>query len=306
VAKAKMVLDYVHFCRAKEFTVQGAVYQPRDLAALKRQWAAIVASARGIGMTDLREHVSIEQDEKLFDAHIKPYRVVTIENSHLRVDTTPELQGRTVRMVDKHTGRDLLLRPNPGANNYPDMGGLTVTAQTEYVQSPAWAVTWEVVDSGPAELILKGTAANGLMLERTLRVDGVELQTVTTVQNTSQGEMGAILNSHCDVEAGNVAKTQVAFTSQSGAMVTREMIQPGLEPSGGQTYQEQDQPNGEWRLVRAGAPVMVNRFAKEQVARCSVSWSAKSEQRASWSVISVRKVLKPGETMTLESRYSAV
>ena len=48
-----------------------------------------------------------------------------MENERLRVHVVPELGGRVTHIVDKRSGRNLLLEPEPGGKQYPNAGGLT-------------------------------------------------------------------------------------------------------------------------------------------------------------------------------------
>ena len=56
-------------------------------------------------------------------------------------------------------------------------------------------------------------------------------------------------------------------------------------------------------MNRAGGPVTVNRFPSEQVARCYLNWTIKSENRVGMAVSSVRRTLQPGERLSLNSDY---
>jgi len=307
VRKAKLPLDYVHLTRTKVFRVTDGKYQPVDLAALKQKWATLVAEAKSFGITDLREPNSLAIDEKEFAARMKPYDVVTMENEHLRVDVVPELQARAVRMIDKRSGKDLLLRPNSGATTYPDLGGLTVGAQSDYVNAPGWKIEWTLGNHSASEIHFTGKSENGMALERVLRVEGTQLKTSTTLKNTSATAAPALLQTHVDAEGGDLKKAEVRFTSMAAASVRLALIQPNTQPSGGVNYADNDRPNGEWGVGKiAGMPILMNRFAKEQVARCQLSWSAKSENRVGFSLQTFKQTLQPGESLTLESDYSAV
>ena len=117
----------------------------------------------------------------------------------------------------------------------------------------------------------------------------------------------ALLQSRIDAQAADIDKAVVSFRSQTSAPVDRLVIQPEVEPSGSQNYSAGEQPDGEWRLAGAsGEATLANRFAKDQVVRCQLNWSAKSENRVSLSVMSARKTLQPGESITLESSYGVV
>jgi hypothetical protein len=307
VRKARLSIDYLHLIRAKVFTVQGEWYQPADLDGLKAGWSEFVADARKFGITNLREGRALSEDEQTFAKYVRPYRVITLENESLRVDVAPELGARAVRMIDKRSGKDLLQPQNPGAVYYPDLGGVRIEAQSDYVSAPAWKVEWKTGEHTASVARFTGTCENGMEMERTLRLDRALLETTTTLRNASGTAAMALLQSRIDAEAADIDKAVVSFRNQASAPVDRLVIQPEVEPSGSQNYSEGEQPDGEWRLAGAsGEATLANRFAKDQVARCQLNWSAKSENRVSLSVMSVRKTLQPGESITLESSYGVV
>lgn len=304
VRKARLSIDYIQLTRAKVFTVQDGWYQPAALAGLKETWNRFVAAVRSFGITELREHTPLSQDEQEFAARMRPYRVITLENELLRVDVVPELDARVVRMIDKRGGRDLLLRPNPGGRQYPDLGGLTIAAHSDYVSAPAWRVAWEPDEHASIEARFKGKSENGLELDRILRIDGALLRTTTILKNASPAPVEALLRSQCEADPGDLNHVVVSYKNQSSSSIERALIQPAVEPSGGEVYSDLKQPDGEWRVARrSGETIIVNRFPKKQVARCILNWSAKNENRVSLAVVSTRKTLLSGESLKLESDY---
>jgi hypothetical protein len=86
--------------------------------------------------------------------------------------------------------------------------------------------------------------------------------------------------------------------------VERALIEPEKIPAGSESYSGADQPDGEWQLAsRRAGPVMISRFPREQAGRCSLTWTAKSENRVGLTVWSVNRVLQPGETLSLRADY---
>ena len=316
VRHARLSIDYLHLIRAKAFTVQGTQYQPADLTGLKAQRTRFIAAARSFGITNLREGVTLEEDEQAFASAMRPYPVVALQNDSLRVDVVPELGARTVRILDKRTGRDLLLRPNPGALHYPEVDGLLLVAQSDYVSAPPWKVVWKPAEITSTQARFIGACENGMELDYTLRLDQAGLTTTTTLRNTSAAPAMVLLLSRINADAGDIARARLAFTSQSSNPIDRPLLQPNVEPTGSQTYEAADQPNGEWRLVSDPAAdsdartsrqtILINRFSRDQAARCQISWSAKSENRANLSVMSQRRMLQPGDTLQLDSSYAVV
>ena len=119
VRKARLSIDYVKLMRSKKFIVEGESYRPADLDGLKERWNSFVAAVRGFGMTNISENSLLTRDEQDFSAFMRPYRVASLENERLRVHVVPELGGRVTHIIDKRSGRNLLLEPEPAASSIP-------------------------------------------------------------------------------------------------------------------------------------------------------------------------------------------
>lgn len=302
--KARMSIDYIRMSRAKKYIVEGDSYRPADLDRVKEMWNALVATARGFGMSHISENSTIDQEDRNFQELVRPYRVASLENDRLRVHVVPELGGRVTHIIDKQSGRNLLREPEPAGTRskvYPNMGGLTVAAYTDYVSRSGYRFAkWELEPGASAgALSLSAISENGVRIRRNLRLGGAALHTETVLENGSGSAVEAIIESRSELDPSGLATAYVQFRKQAGDSVQREMAMPG-----GQSYIGSEQPDGEWRLInRAGGPVKVNRFPKEQAARCYLDWSHLNENRVSMAVVSPRRVLQPGERLTLESDY---
>ncbi len=305
VGKARLGIDYATLTRAKKFTVEGGWYRPADLAGLKDRWNTFLSGLRQWGITNLSESTTAARDDQDFARYVRPYRVVTLENSRLLVHVVPELGGRITHIIDKRSGRNLLMEPEPGAKQYPDLGGLVVTPYTDYVTRMPGSTRWEL-DSGasPNEASLTGTCENGLRIERRLRLEGAVLHTETILENATHAPVPSVLQSRWEVDPGDLEAVVVRYRKQDGGTVEKALIEPEKMPAGSESYNGVDQPDGEWRVVnRRGGPVMVNRFPKEQAGRCSLTWTAKSENRVGLTVWSVSRVVQPGEKLRLRVDY---
>jgi hypothetical protein len=286
VRKARLGIDYIRLTRAKRFSVDGEWYRPAGLDGLKARWSAFVAGLGRFGITNLSESSPLTDDERNFAEFVRPYRAVTIENARLRVQVVPELEGRVVRIFDKLQGRELLFQPDPSAKRYPNLGGLTVAPYSDYVARAPWPARWELEPGGAAtEVSLAGACENGLKMRRRLWLEGSLLRTETVLENTGSQPVEALLRSQWEVDPGPLEAVSVAYRTQAGAGADKALIQPERQPSGGEFYTGADQPDGEWRVAaRTGGPVIVNRFPKDQVARCFLNWTAKSENRVGMAV----------------------
>jgi Domain of unknown function (DUF4838)/Glycosyl hydrolase family 67 N-terminus len=307
VRKARLPIEYTELMWSKRFEVKNGWYAPADLNALKDRWKTFVAEASSFGITNFSETTPLERDEEQFARLMRPYRVAMIESARLRVRVAPELSGRVIQMIDKHSGKDVLLRPDPGSRGYPNLGGLGVFAYDDYVTRMPFETKWELdASSGPRELTLTGTCPNGLRLRRKIQLQGNDavVHTETVLENTSRNPIEAVLQSRIETDPGQLDDVVVRYRKQDGGAVEKQLIELEKQPTGTETYSGSDRPDGEWRVVnRSGGLVPVNHFPQEQVARCALNWSAKGENRVGLAVWSNKRTLGPGETLKLEADY---
>ena len=307
VAKARLSIAYTKLMHAKAFEVRNGSYAPANLEQLKEDFRSFMNDVRSFGITQLHEGAALTVDEENFSKLIRPYRVATLEDAALRVDVAPELSGRIIRLVDRKTGKDALRRPDPGERSYPDVGGLSVAVYSDYLAARPYEATWETEpQTGPTELRLTGTFANGLKARCVMRLakDEPALQTETTLENGGASALDVVLQSRCVVGPRSMDRAVLSFRQQDGKTVEQKLIEPGQEPRGSKVYDGSEQPDGEWTLVEAGiGPLLFNRFPKDQVSRCFARWTGKTENSVTWGIWSAKRTLAPGETLKLEAGY---
>jgi hypothetical protein len=307
VRKARLSIDYVRLMHAKAFQVRDGSYAPADLDQLKESFQSFMNDVRSFGITELHEGARLTGDEENFSKFIRPYHVATLENAALRVVVAPELTGRTVQMVDKESGKDVLRHPDPGERAYPDLGGLGVFVYSDYLASRPYEGNWELESqTEPTELRLTGTYANGLKARRVIRLrkDEPVVQTETTLENGSAPALDVVLQSRCVVGPRSMDRVVLSFRQQDGKTVAQRLLQPGQEPTGSKVYDGSEQPDGEWMLSEAGTGlVLVNRFPKDQVSRCFAQWTGKAEYVVTMGLWSAKRALGPGEALKFEADY---
>ena len=307
VRKAELPLEYVELSQAKQFHVDNALYAPADLPALKARFEAFMKDVRSFGIQNLHEGRELKDDEEEFNKRIKPYTIVTLENASVRVHLAPELSARILYLTDKRTGQNLVREADPGERGYPDVGGLGLFVFPDYHAS-AFETTWKVLDVSSTEATLAGACSNGLGLRRTIRLQGDEpvLQTETRVENGAKEALSVALQARAEYDAGlpEDPRLAVAFRRQDGEMVDRTLFSAGLETSGSETYLADDRPDGEWRTFHREAPLqLVNRFEKDDVARCAMNWSVRGENRISLVLWSPQRTLEPGAAFVFRTDY---
>ncbi len=305
VRKARFSIDFVRLMRAKKFSVAGNSYQPADLENLKARWKSLLARAREFGIENFAESSKVPADDQNFTTFVRAYPVVTLENDRLKVHLVPELGGRVTHIIDKRNGKNLLLQPDPGAKQYPNLGGITVGVYSDFLTRLPGVTNWELVaGASPGEASMVGALANGLRIRRKLRVEGSMLRTETILENTSATAIQALLQSRAECDAGNLENVVLAYRRRDGSDVRKNLVAPGRRPEGSDYYDGRQQPDGQWRLVnQPDRLALVNRFRNEQTARCSVDWRLNRNSVLALAVFTPGQMLEPGQQIRLEADY---
>ena len=307
VAKARLSITYVKLMHSKAFEVRAESYAPADLGRLQENFRSFMSDVRSFAITQLHEGVPLTVDEENFSRLMKPYRVATIENAELRVHVAAELSGRVIRIISKKSGKDLLHHSDPGERLYPDVGGLSVAAYSDYLAARPYDVKWELEPpSGRGALHLRGSFSNGLKAKRVIRLakQGPIVTTETTLENGGDSALDVVLQSRWVVGSKSLEGAVLSLRQPNGKNVEQKLIEPGQEPRGSQVYDGAAQPDGEWVLSGAGTEeTLVNRFPKEQVSRCFAQWQGKTENAVTMGLWSAKRTLAPGETLKLEADY---
>ncbi|MCC7496964.1 MAG: DUF4838 domain-containing protein [Bryobacterales bacterium] len=299
-----LTLDYIDAARSRQFVVNNGQFAPVDLERAKQLFASVVTRTREFGITEFREGKPLDDQVKDVESHLRPYRIVTMENDRVRADIAPELSGRVVRLINKRTGRDALRAPDPTELGYPDSGGIWLSVFPNYFHS-ALPARWNLVSSGPAEVVMEGSTAGGLRLKQQLRLNGSELEAISVVENTAAAAVAVTAQSRVEV-AGDPSQADVAieYQTKSGTRKSGALFHPGIPSAGGQPIVGGELPDGEWTAVSPSAPLrLVNRFDPAEVPRCTWNWSVSGENRLGLGVWTPEKNLASGEKLTLHTRY---
>lgn len=318
VRKAQLSIDYLDLVRAKQFSVQNGWYRPQDLRGLKSQYQSLMKNVRSFGITTLSEGGSLERDEQKFAELIKPYRVVRLENASLVVLVVPELSGRIIQIMEKASGTNALLDPDPNSTDYPDISGLAAFAYPAPHATHSWKVSWALKsEQHGSSLVLAGTCENGLRLTRKIALEENEprLRTETTVENAGDAVLGVSLQLQLEMNPGgetpaDMDNVWVRSVQQDGKTADLKLIHTDGEPDGRQTYSGASGPPSEWHVVnRRTGLVIMTRFQSAQVERCELSWStknwsAKNQNRVTLLAWTREQTLQKGQTFTFAADYS--
>jgi hypothetical protein len=308
VRQAKLSIDYVELLQSREYDVRDGVYAPADIDGLKSRFASLWKLIGSYGFVSLRESTNLKQDEEVFYANLKPYKISTIQNATWRVDVAPGLNGRVVRMTDKRTGRDALYRVDPGDRAYPNSGGLALSVYPDHHTRKAYDVAWTVADASSDRLVLQGTTAQGLKLDRVIGFtsDGRLLHTETVLTNAGGNAVDTALQTTCRLGAAEAEDAVASYRRLDGTAGEKVMIEPEREPVGSENYLDAKRLDGAWRAAsRRAGHAWIARFPKDSTNRSWTNWSLRDDMSINFGVWSDAKVLKPGETLRQEFDYGA-
>ncbi len=311
VRKARLSIDYYELLRDRTYVSRNGWYAPAGqdpappgrapaTARLQSRFKNFVAELRRFGINSIHEGVDLKEDERAAAA-LRVCRVAVLENEWLRVEVVPELNGRVIRLVDRKSGADAIRPADPGG----EAAGLSLTVYPDFRSRTAVRMDWIAGQANARELHLRATAANGLELRRVLRLatDAPVLETQAVLQNKGTEAVPAILESRLEFNPGGAGPVSLTFVRPGGADMRKELLGPGVYARGSETYTGNERPDGEWRLLnQALALTVANRFHREQVERCTVTWRP-AEDRVQIGLWSAEKSLAPGQTLTLETDY---
>jgi hypothetical protein len=234
---------------------------------------------------------------------MQSYRVVRLENERWRVTIVPEMGGRILQMTSKRAGLDLLRIPKAGEAGYPQVGGQTLAASSDFPLRP-WEAQWRL--AGPAlshAAVLEGICENGLKLERRIWLEGDWVRTRGIARNQTAQALDIVLLTRAEFEPGDLDALRVQYRSISGSAVDRAVLKAGEIPNGMELLRDQALPAGEWSLQRQGISPIVNRFSTQLSERATLTWTPKGGARAGLGVWSKRQRLETGQSLAVEADY---
>jgi hypothetical protein len=298
VRKASLPVEYLELTYSGTYSVQDGRFAPANLASLTTRWLDFIALLRTFGIQSIHEGRDLAVDERAAQS-LRSFPVVTLENEHWSLDLMPDLSGRVLRMTSKAAGRNLLRTAAAGEGGYPDVGGLHLSAASDFVSRP-WPAQWELESSDASAADLKASCANGLALRRRIALQGTVVRIESEARNTSSSPLEVALQARADLAPLDIDGAQVEFTSQAGSPVLRKLILPEQQPNGNVIWQGSEAPAGAWRIPGAEC-----RFQPAQASRVVADWTAKGRPRVTLSVWSKPALLAPGATLRLDTQYSS-
>ncbi len=220
------------------------------------------------GFINLREMSFLSGPDELLLLHsllMSKLDVITIDNEYLSVDVVPAFAGRTLRIIDKSSGKCITAYNIRKSLTFPFCGGLEDRVGG-FFESQGWIGLADITERTPNSLI-SNMQIGKLKLERKLElIPGKPSLIVTsTLTNTGSKPAKAHLRSHLELDLGDLRSTRVKFTSRSGKTIDKDMtdIISGLRE--GEYYRKEETPDGEWIFTGSKGLQVTQKFDKEQI-----------------------------------------
>lgn len=120
VEAARLWIRYAKLAKPLEHVIEDGNYKPLpsvDAAARLRELESYMETCRNHGITLLEEYGTPR--EQLIKSYYSTYKIVTLENTNLKVDIIPGLGGRILQIKNKNTNRNLLRIASSKESGYP-------------------------------------------------------------------------------------------------------------------------------------------------------------------------------------------
>ncbi len=293
VQQARLWVEYTQLVqRIAKWQVVGEQYTAGQDPETQRLRQVVLEKIRRFGITHVEEWHPVERTvERMFGREGQSYRVVTLQNSTLRVDVVPALGGRVVRVIPLSSARNVLTDAGrtPEA---PADGGYEEYVTNQY-RSAGWRDAFSVKASSSTQALLELKLPDGLEVLRTISLLGDKPQVVveSTYRNGGQSVLKVSPRSHPEFAYPEGAR----YTWRSVVGGRWEQVVSGF---GERTLFGTELPDGEVVLEARGLPRVRVQFARGDVERVYLNWDAVSS-RANIELFLSERELKPGESITL-------
>lgn len=252
--------------------------------------------------------VDLSPFEELFNqvGHRTPTRhrrssLEKLENDRYEVWVTPAIDGTIMRWHDKKLGAELL-------RGYQDFGRYAGTWQ-EWVNTPGTpehpaAEVYEVVDRTPTSLTVRAAQTDGLVLERTLSLDGGQVDYVLHMRNPTNVDIVPSAKVHPEFYAQGEHKPEIWIERPAGW----ELLNPDI-PEEVRAAGRIIDPQGatRWAIRIPGARLtLLNEFDPDGIRNLLYFWSVQWQaQHVNLELLPSQEPIPPGGERVIRASYLA-
>ncbi len=175
-----------------------------------------------------------------------PLPLKVIDNGQLRVEVVGSLGGRALRIIHKQSGVCVTASNVVPNLFFPFAGGLEDRIGGHF-EAYGWVEPASVATHDDLSVTVKQNTLNGYALERTFTLDPQEpiLHHTTTLTNTG-GPREDRFRFHLELDLGDLAEVQTAFTCLSGTPATLGTEDIIANQREGLHFYDDDAPAGQW------------------------------------------------------------
>lgn len=285
-------LDYVRVMRHRRVTLRGTALGPEAIAA--SETTGLIARARALGITHLREGFPVDAHESDLAASARDFAVVRLSSGADRCVVAPELGARVIAWQPDAAPANLLAEPAPGDLYYPLGEGLAPVVGSNYLESLR-NVRWSVLSAAPDETQLTGATEDTLSLRCSIVLKRAALRVTISVSNTGSIAIPVIAGFQMSLPFGPESQARIDWQAPVGQSRSFA-IDPGLQPVDGRLQLDgSDAPVGGFSLLRRDLHYrLAAAFSGQSVGRCGVRWSFRGPRSLSLSIWSPEADLLPG------------
>ena len=327
VERHLLSIDYLEAIRGKRCVIQenaqGREYGPADPSRVQEKTRDLIATAKALGITNLREDYPIDrqvQDWGDVGAH---YGAVVIASNTAAATVIPEL-GRVITF-ERLAGRgpapqaltagggaglrpaasNLLRVPDPGEWAYPHAGGIFVSVSDG--ESGFQLYPWRLESSTPEGVALTSATDSGRVLAMEVGIKESTIHLHVTVSNPGPTRARVAILCRAELSCNSSHGARLTYKDQSGSQHMNELGPTESRLDGNATFAGPALPQQEWTLASQHPPVhFMNRFQAGEVARCSASWTFRGVALSiKMSVLSPEVELAQGQQLSLTSEYDS-
>lgn len=228
----------------------------------------------------------------------------TIESSTLSMDVVHNLGGRALRIIHKASGKGITAWNVKAGLYFPFNGGLEDRVGNE-LPSYGWVEPASIVQQGPSSITTEQTTMNGFKVRREIVLDEISAAfTVrSTVTNPGDAPAACRLHEHFEFNLGELAATQVRFTSKAGEAVAQDMTQVLAGMREGLHFYEQKAPAGKWTFCGTNGLQVVETFDPNQLDYAWIYSYPEELNEVETELFVSMKTLAKGESIVFERRF---
>lgn len=275
---------------------------------------------RNHGVTELWEFRGNELAYWYMQANVGTHKIITLENSYLKVKVIPGLGGRIYQITHKKSEKDILRNGTVQDRLYPASGGYsnaTISDDPFYGSeaTPSTAYGFEEYsytlknESDGQRIIMTGQTniwQTPLAVQNTreifLPTNSDELQIINKLEMLKDVRWPQGITTNPEFNIGEFTDLKVGIGTGSGSFKFESLPEPDERGTNSRTYLGKNINQGYWCLINTAQNIgIIDTFEPEQVESCTI-WANPRTHAVS---LRLKGIMQPGKAgMSLTLRHS--